>query len=191
MAKWCNLVPRCQEGFYSFVTGGFGMGEAKRKRRRIDEIIRIAKEFSQLLQDRVPDPEERVAATYALVTEIIAADPTLPSSQREALLGGLLNDDDLPPTVFQETLGDAGIEERYRANMEELAKTLDRRFNGDRRGAAREIGFVLLMFPFGAEVKGRCNFISNGADRKDIISLFREMIARFQGATSPDQPGHA
>jgi hypothetical protein len=52
----------------------------------------------------------------------------------------------------------------------------------------REVGFVLLVFEFG-EKKGRCNYISNGADRKDIVTLFREQIKRFEGA--PDVEGRA
>jgi hypothetical protein len=39
---------------------------------------------------------------------------------------------------------------------------------------------VLLVFEFGDD-PGRCNFISNGADRRDIVTLFKEMIARFEG----------
>jgi hypothetical protein len=38
---------------------------------------------------------------------------------------------------------------------------------------------VLLVFEFGDD-PGRCNFISNGADRRDIVTLFKEMIARFR-----------
>ena len=43
---------------------------------------------------------------------------------------------------------------------------------------------MLLVFPFnesGDTTGERCNFISNGADRKDIVVLFKEMIARFEG----------
>jgi hypothetical protein len=47
------------------------------------------------------------------------------------------------------------------------------------KGDDRENGFVLLVFKFGD--KGRCNFISNGADRRDIVTLFKEMISRFEG----------
>jgi hypothetical protein len=47
---------------------------------------------------------------------------------------------------------------------------------------------VLLVFEFG-EKEGRANFISNGADRKDIVALFKEMIQRFSG--QPDVRGHA
>jgi hypothetical protein len=57
---------------------------------------------------------------------------------------------------------------------------LDRFFNGDGTGDDRETGFVLLVFAYG-EHEGRCNFISNGADRKDLIALFKEMIRRFEG----------
>lgn len=77
-------------------------------------------------------------------------------------------------------LGDAPIEEKYYENMNVVAGALDQMFNGDTKGKQREVGFVLLTFPFGS-TDGRCNFISNGADRKDIVVLFKEMIARFEG----------
>jgi hypothetical protein len=47
---------------------------------------------------------------------------------------------------------------------------------------------VLLVFEYG-EKEGRCNFISNGADRKDIVTLFKEMIKRFEG--QPELKGTA
>lgn len=82
-----------------------------------------------------------------------------------------------------ERLGDAPIEDAYQIKMQAVARTLDEFFNGKRKGPARATGFVLLVFPFGEGVAGaeRCNFISNGADRRDIVTLFREMIARFEG----------
>jgi len=86
-----------------------------------------------------------------------------------------------------ERLGDAPIEAEYRDKMNAVAQTLDKFFNGNVRGGARETGFVLLVFPFG-EHEGRCNFISNGADRKDLVVLFKEMIARFSG--QPETEGH-
>lgn len=86
------------------------------------------------------------------------------------------------------TLGDAPIEARYVAQMEELARFIDRRLNGLAKGAGRPNGFVLLVFPFGSNDGGRCNFISNGADRADLVSLFREMAARFDGMPEV-QPG--
>lgn len=77
-------------------------------------------------------------------------------------------------------LGDAPIEEKHRERMQHLAAALDEYFNGDAKGQDRKVGFVLMVFPFGAE-DGRCNYISNGADRKEIVVLMKEQIARFQG----------
>jgi hypothetical protein len=87
-----------------------------------------------------------------------------------------------------ERIGDQPIDPAYRELMNRLAATIDQMFNGEARGADREVGFVLLIFPFG-EKEGRCNYISNGADRRDIITLFKEQIKRFEG--QPDMTGHA
>ena len=78
----------------------------------------------------------------------------------------------------QPELGSAPIEEKFRANMQVLARVIDDLFNGEKRGADREVGFVLLVFPYG-ESEGRCNYISNGADRRDMIKLLREQANRF------------
>jgi|GEM_PF-846724 hypothetical protein len=85
-------------------------------------------------------------------------------------------------------LGDASIEAEYYQKMNELAAVLDHEFNGDAKGDARQVGFVMMVFPFG-DKSGRCNYISNGADRKDIVVLMKEMIARFQG--QPETKGRA
>ncbi len=85
-----------------------------------------------------------------------------------------------------ERLGDAPIEPEYREQMQRVAKALDETFNGE--GNDRKVGFVLLLFEYG-EQEGRCNFISNGANRKDIVTLFKEMIKRFEG--QPEMTGHA
>lgn len=79
------------------------------------------------------------------------------------------------------TLGDAPIQAEYVEQMNQLARFIDQKFNGLAKGKARKAGFVLLVFPFGTADGGRCNFISNGADRADIAVLFREMAARFEG----------
>lgn len=79
-----------------------------------------------------------------------------------------------------ERLGDAPIEARHIEQMNALARSLDREFNGEARGQDRPFGFVLLVFPF-RDHSGRCNFISNGANRKDLVVLFKEMISRFEG----------
>jgi hypothetical protein len=89
-----------------------------------------------------------------------------------------------------EQLGDAPIQIEYRDKMQNLAGALDRMFNGDLRGQARPTGFVLMVFPFGDDPVGaRCNYISNGAGRKDVVALMKEMIARFEG--QPEVKGKA
>ena len=81
-----------------------------------------------------------------------------------------------------ERLGDAPIQQEYREKMNVIAHALDDMFNGDTKGANRKTGFVLMVYPFGeAGVKDRCNYISNGADRRDVVALMKEMIARFEG----------
>lgn len=79
-------------------------------------------------------------------------------------------------------LGSAPIEDRFKGEMQDVAAALDRFFNGEKRGSDRDVGFVLLVFPFG-EREGRCNYISNGADRRDIIKLLREQANRFDEGT--------
>jgi hypothetical protein len=85
-------------------------------------------------------------------------------------------------------LGDAPIEPQYVEKMNHLARVLDEFFNGDTKGPARKTGFVLMVFPFEG-FDGRCNYISNGADRKDIVTLMKEMSQRFEG--QPEMKGKA
>ena len=86
-------------------------------------------------------------------------------------------------------LGAQPIEPEYIEKMNAMARVLDEFLNGAAlaRGK-RATGFVLLVFPYDSH-DGRCNFISNGADRKDIVVLFKEMIARFEG--QPEVRGNA
>lgn len=80
-------------------------------------------------------------------------------------------------------LGDGPIEEQYREKMIAVVRGLDEIFNGQVGGPGRKTGFVLLVFPFG-DHEGRCNYISNGADRRDIAIMLREQLARFEGMPS-------
>lgn len=89
---------------------------------------------------------------------------------------------------MSERLGDAPIEEAYRERMNAIAAFLDEYFNQGTTGDDRKVGFVMLVYEFG-EHDGRCNFISNGAGRKDLVVLFKEMIKRFEG--QPEMTGHA
>jgi hypothetical protein len=86
------------------------------------------------------------------------------------------------------SLGDAPIEPKFHEHMNAVARGLDTIFNGDDKGKDRKVGFVLLVFPFDGH-DGRCNYISNGADRRDIVTLMREQIARFEG--QPEMKGTA
>ena len=70
------------------------------------------------------------------------------------------------------------IQKEYRKEMNALARGIDNILNGNAK--PKKVGFVLMVFPFGEEVNGRFNYISNGA-RKDIVVLMKEMIAKFEG----------
>jgi hypothetical protein len=91
--------------------------------------------------------------------------------------------------VSDHTLGDAPIQQQYVDQMNAIAQALDEMFNGTLKHPHKKTGFVLLVFPYGDDPKGRANFISNGADRRDIVTLFKEIIARFEG--QPDMQGRA
>jgi len=82
--------------------------------------------------------------------------------------------------VSGEQLGDEPVEAQYKEKMIAVVQALDAVFNGTIKGAAKQTGFILLVFPYG-ESEGRCNHMSNGADRRDVIVMLKEQIARFEG----------
>ena len=73
-----------------------------------------------------------------------------------------------------ERLGDGPIEPEHHAAMNQVAAGLDKIFNGNKKGAARTVGFCLMVFNFG-EGPGRANYISN-AQRKDVVVLLKEQL---------------
>jgi hypothetical protein len=81
------------------------------------------------------------------------------------------------------------ISQQYRKSMNAVAQGLDKIFNGESRGKDKKTGFVLLVFEFGNVDGSRVNYISNGADRKEMVSVMKEIIARFEG--QPETTGHA
>ena len=87
-------------------------------------------------------------------------------------------------------LGDAPIQDEYVAKMNGVARVLDEVFNGNLKGEDRTTGFILLVFPFGEDAGQRCNYISNGANREDVVALMKEQISYFEGMPS-DQSGTA
>lgn len=88
----------------------------------------------------------------------------------------------------KDRLGDAPVEQAYHERMVGVMGAVDEVFNGDAKGPDKQVGIVMLVFPYG-DTSGWCNFMSNGADRRDIVTLFKEMIARFEG--QPEQSGRA
>ncbi len=80
-------------------------------------------------------------------------------------------------------LGSAPIQKEYIVQMNAIAAVINEALNGNAKGPDRQTGFVLLVFPFGEAKEGRCNYISNGADRHDIIKLLREQANRFDTGT--------
>lgn len=88
--------------------------------------------------------------------------------------------------MTEHRLGDAPIEPEYIDKMNALAHMLDEFFNGEAKGHDRQNGFILMVFKFGDD--GRCNYISN-ADRKDVVTLLKEQIKRFEG--QPELNGRA
>lgn len=85
-------------------------------------------------------------------------------------------------------LGDGPVDAEYVEKMTAIMHTLDSFLNGNAVGADRKIGIVVMLFPYG-DITGRTNYMSNGADRKDIVTLMKEMIARFEG--QPEISGKA
>ena len=81
-----------------------------------------------------------------------------------------------------ELLGDTP-EEGHVEMMNDAAGLLNKFFNGDKELADRETGFVLFVFPFegGEERWDYIYYISNGADRKDVVIMMKEQVSRFEG----------
>ena len=84
---------------------------------------------------------------------------------------------------------DTEIEIQFKDKMIAIMETLDEFMNGQVGGPDREVGIIVLIFPYGDKDGSRLNYISNGADRSDITTMFKEMIARFEG--QPETHGTA
>lgn len=62
--------------------------------------------------------------------------------------------------------------------LKEMAASIDGVFNDPNK--PKEVGFVLLIMPFGAPEGARTNYVSNGK-REDILVMLKEVVARFEG----------
>ncbi len=87
--------------------------------------------------------------------------------------------------TMPEKIDEALLKGGYLKKMEEIARAVERVLNGEDRGSDRKIGFALLVFPFGTT---RCSYISNGANRADVVALMKQQIALLEG---DPPPGHA
>lgn len=74
------------------------------------------------------------------------------------------------------------IEAAQREMMNEIARLLDRTFNGDRQGDERKVGFALLTYRMGEDLTGtgRINYIGNG-ERSQMLIALKELVARWEG----------
>jgi hypothetical protein len=87
--------------------------------------------------------------------------------------------------VDESQLGDAPIEPRYHAFMNELGRAIDKMMNGEL--PERKHGFILMLFPF-EDNHGHCNYISN-ARRSDVLVMLKKQVERFEShnAIRPDR----
>lgn len=61
-----------------------------------------------------------------------------------------------------------------------LGAIIDTVLNGP-EGNPRELGFILLIAPFGEEPGRTCSFVTNGVARGDAAELLEEMAQRLRG----------
>lgn len=89
--------------------------------------------------------------------------------------------------MSEHTLGDGPIDKKYSLMMQALGHAIDEMLNGKKKGKDKSTGFILMVFPFEGH-DGRCNYLSN-AERKDVVVLLKEQLARFEG--QPEVKGNA
>ena len=78
------------------------------------------------------------------------------------------------------------IQPAYLARMNELAHVIDEWLNGQKLpGVKPSLGFILLVAEFDCIKDGRVNYISND-ERKDMIAMLKEYLARAEGRPVPD-----
>jgi hypothetical protein len=75
--------------------------------------------------------------------------------------------------------GTEPLEARLEKIMMGVANHCDVVLNPDQEGPDRKLGFVLLVFPFNA-AGGKVNYLTNGADRAEIIRLMQAQIDGFE-----------
>ena len=87
----------------------------------------------------------------------------------------------------EHTLGSGPVQQEYQQMLRAVMKTIDEFCNPP--GQPKKHGIVIMMFPFGEGEGHRTNYMSN-CKREDIITLFKEQLAYFEGMPD-DQSGRA
>jgi hypothetical protein len=71
--------------------------------------------------------------------------------------------------------------------MVKLMGMVDDILNGPKETRTeKEMGVIMLFFPYG-DKQGRTNYISNGANRGDVVRMFEEQIRRFKTDSDDDR----
>jgi hypothetical protein len=66
-----------------------------------------------------------------------------------------------------------------------VARALDQIFNKGTEDDPK-VGFIVLMFPYD-DRSGKCNYVSNGASKHDIIRMFKYQINRLRERIHEDR----
>lgn len=77
-----------------------------------------------------------------------------------------------------------------KSTLSQLCKAIDVAVNPGRLpdgDGSRQMGFVLLVFPFDGPEGQRCHYGSNASDRREIAALLREQAAYFEGMPDGQQ----
>lgn len=65
--------------------------------------------------------------------------------------------------------------------LQSIARGLDESLNGELRGNDREVGFMLMIFPFGDyHPANRASYVTNGAQRLDLINLLERQVEHLK-----------
>jgi hypothetical protein len=80
--------------------------------------------------------------------------------------------------MAREPYPDEIVDPAYRAMLTGVARAIDEMLNGKNHENPKQHGFIIAMFALGDT--SRFNYMSN-CNREDIVTLLKEMTARFEG----------
>lgn len=82
-----------------------------------------------------------------------------------------------------QVLDNQTINLRAQDTIRVMASVIDEALNGRPEDGARQIGFLLLVFPFN-EADGQLHYVSNGVPSVDAARLLRDRAERLDPAVS-------